>query len=497
MRKFALMLVILMSTYVVAQTTTPVTFRVNMGVQVLKQAFTIATDTVTIRGSFQADAGDPGGNWQGKFFAMTKNANDTIYTKTVSLPKDSSYEFKFVKVPDGWEGSPNRQLTVGATAMILPVYWFNDDSVFVTQVTNTINFTADLRPIYGSGIGYFDPTQDSIIVAGLDWDGLGVVVSGNRRLVEDPFTPGVFSTSMTIRGTEGDSTKWKFRAYPETRFTNTGWETGQDRWFTYIANGSTTTLPYIVPNIYPTIGPLTVDVNVLFQVRVPQGAVNAHNGQVIPIAQIQWIGVKGGSAPIGNWSGNWVAADTTQGYILVMNDQGQMGDKVAGDGLWSRNVVFPIGTPAGAIEYKYAVSYPGADTANGGSSPLDNEGGFGLNHIVILRQPGPIEINNLFGVFTDVKENANLNPESFDLQQNFPNPFNPTTSINYVVPKAGMVSLKVYNSLGEEVATLINQFQNASGYTVNFDASRLSSGVYFYTLRAGDFVATKKMVLMK
>jgi hypothetical protein len=88
-------------------------------------------------------------------------------------------------------------------------------------------------------------------------------------------------------------------------------------------------------------------------------------------------------------------------------------------------------------------------------------------------------------------------PQNFQLEQNYPNPFNPSTDINYTIAKAGNVTLKVYNMLGQHVATLVNGFQAANTYKVNFNASGLSSGMYLYELRTGNNVITKKMVLMK
>ena len=86
----------------------------------------------------------------------------------------------------------------------------------------------------------------------------------------------------------------------------------------------------------------------------------------------------------------------------------------------------------------------------------------------------------------------------FMLGQNYPNPFNPSTTINFSVPKENtLVSLKIYNSIGQEVRTLINQVVPAGNHEVKFDASGLSTGVYFYTLTAGKFVESKKMILMK
>lgn len=105
-----------------------------------------------------------------------------------------------------------------------------------------------------------------------------------------------------------------------------------------------------------------------------------------------------------------------------------------------------------------------------------------------------IELN----VITDV-ENPNQSdiPLDFALNQNYPNPFNPTTRIQYQLSGNSQVTLKVYNILGSEVATLVNEEKQAGSYEVSFDASDLSSGIYFYSLRAGSFIETKKMLLLK
>jgi hypothetical protein len=95
------------------------------------------------------------------------------------------------------------------------------------------------------------------------------------------------------------------------------------------------------------------------------------------------------------------------------------------------------------------------------------------------------------------RDNRNIRVETYRLEQNYPNPFNPTTNITYVLPKAENVSLKVYDVLGREVATLVNEVKPAGAYTVPFNASNLASGVYFYKLQAGSFVQTKKMMLVK
>jgi hypothetical protein len=101
------------------------------------------------------------------------------------------------------------------------------------------------------------------------------------------------------------------------------------------------------------------------------------------------------------------------------------------------------------------------------------------------------------GIITGVKNEQNIIPGTYNLFQNYPNPFNPVTQISFALPVAGNVNLVVYDILGREVATLVNDYRTAGTHTVNFDASRIASGVYMYKITSGDFTDTKKMVLIK
>jgi hypothetical protein len=103
-------------------------------------------------------------------------------------------------------------------------------------------------------------------------------------------------------------------------------------------------------------------------------------------------------------------------------------------------------------------------------------------------------------ILTGIEEESTI-PLTFNLVQNYPNPFNPTTTIEYTIPNnieiQHAVSLRIYDMLGRQVSTLVNKQQRPGTYKVDFDASRLSTGVYFYTLNAGTFTSTKKMLLLK
>jgi hypothetical protein len=100
-------------------------------------------------------------------------------------------------------------------------------------------------------------------------------------------------------------------------------------------------------------------------------------------------------------------------------------------------------------------------------------------------------------VLTGVANHTVATPAAYELSQNYPNPFNPSTEIRYAIPTAGLTSLVVYNLLGQEVVTLVNEVQSAGSYTIRFDARSLPSGMYFARLRAGSFSSVKKMLLVK
>ncbi|WP_348343257.1 T9SS type A sorting domain-containing protein [Ignavibacterium sp.] len=104
-------------------------------------------------------------------------------------------------------------------------------------------------------------------------------------------------------------------------------------------------------------------------------------------------------------------------------------------------------------------------------------------------------VNQVTGIIDD--QGSLLTPNSFNLAQNYPNPFNPSTKISWQSPVGSHQTLKVYDVLGNEVATIVDEFREAGRYEITFDASNLSSGIYFYRLQAGSFVETKKMIFLK
>ena len=148
------------------------------------------------------------------------------------------------------------------------------------------------------------------------------------------------------------------------------------------------------------------------------------------------------------------------------------------------------------------LSYTDSDLLTGGlgSFPVGDLNWFPTQYATWTAQKSTeyVNIQNVLdtGVKTDVRQVSGI-PVDYKLDQNYPNPFNPTTVINFTIPKAGNVTLKVYNALGQEVATLVDEYKDASNYQVDFNASKLASGIYFYSLKANNFTQTKKMMLVK
>jgi hypothetical protein len=165
---------------------------------------------------------------------------------------------------------------------------------------------------------------------------------------------------------------------------------------------------------------------------------------------------------------------------------------------WASNVNMP-GTQALATKdtwYAQSFTIGAPSIAAGGTFTVRLYPYNGLTSLATAKYMGVRAMTFNISIATGIRD-LNQMPTQFGLDQNYPNPFNPTTTISYGVPQQSMVTLKVYDILGNEVATLVNGVQPAGNHVVSFDASKLTSGVYIYRMQAGSFTQTKKMILMK
>ncbi len=177
--------------------------------------------------------------------------------------------------------------------------------------------------------------------------------------------------------------------------------------------------------------------------------------------------------------------------------------KLSGAG--AQNVVF---TPSSELTNYQVASGSKSDTAktfviftmsdSSIKSGIHTLGTFtGLNSGIVMNQVY-IADENGNGIITSNEGNENTEiPKEYSLNQNYPNPFNPVTIIGFQLPKAGFTNLKVYDVSGRLVKTLVNEHKQTGNYKVEFDASTMASGVYFYKLTSGSFTATKKMIVLK
>ncbi|MBK8683490.1 MAG: T9SS type A sorting domain-containing protein [Bacteroidetes bacterium] len=189
--------------------------------------------------------------------------------------------------------------------------------------------------------------------------------------------------------------------------------------------------------------------------------------QIVPVELNNFGAAVNGNSVLLEWS---TATET--------NNAGFSIERKSGDGSW-----VTIGEVAGAGTSTAVIHYSFADKSLGSG-----------NYYYRLIQKDLDGTTKIYDLLNEVLIGV---PEKFELNQNFPNPFNPTTSISFSLPVSGVVSLKVYNTMGEEVATLVNETREAGSYEIKFDATKITSGIYFYTLTSGEFQMTKKLVLMK
>ena len=165
--------------------------------------------------------------------------------------------------------------------------------------------------------------------------------------------------------------------------------------------------------------------------------------------------------------GDTVRWRNVQGHHNVRADNNSFTSGLPAPAPWTYNHVF---TSAGNNPYY--------------CEPHGTPGGGGMSGVVIVQNPVSVPGDETIA-------------EIFELNQNYPNPFNPTTKISYQSPVSSWQTLRVYDILGNEVATLVNEEKPAGYYEVEFDASDLTSGIYYYRINAGNYSETKKMILLK
>ncbi|HWP82578.1 MAG TPA: carbohydrate-binding module family 20 domain-containing protein [Bacteroidota bacterium] len=486
----------------------PVTFQVNMRVKILEQLFVPSSDIVRVAGSFNG--------WGSSTDTLKDADNDSIYTKTINLQEGSSIQYKFLKTPRGgdWEDGSDRQYTVPTGGGPIPVVYFNNDSVVNVPVSGNILWRVDMSAY--QQLGWFQrTTNDSMEVRGPfnGWSG--------TKMERVPGTE-IYEVSLPYTGSSFDDVPHKFfmdidSATATARFPGYVHGTNREgymydhpadrgdgnRIFNLGNGGNLQTNLYYFSSINPNGLLLNTTDTVTVTFRVDMRPAMTY---VDPFVK-------------GTDTLKWVWFDDLARSVQGVSSSGVTMTDANNDSIYEASVTIRGKTHYNFLYY-YRYIHGGAQTGT-----VNEGGGLGVQNPYRSRyiQPATAGVGNVFprnytmpvdvwqknapmpaetapfnGLTSVAQEQPFGPPSTFELLQNYPNPFNPSTRIRYTLPQHSRVTLKVYNILGQVVTTLLNnEEQPAGNHVVLFEANRLASGVYFYSLQAGPYYQVRKMILMK
>lgn len=472
-----------------------ITFRVRMNIQMREEKFDKTKDSLFVRGDFQG--------WGGYGNKLTDPDADSIYTGTFDVGSGTKIQYKFVIARGGvdrWELDPNRELTLTGSPQETPLDWFDRDSVFsgVLRKGNII-FTVDLGPWIQLGI--FNKATDTLFVHGA-FNGWGHSNYSNSWMQAVPGTD-FYTLNLPTEGIVGEKMNYKFFVLYDLT------QPGRSEWKDYfgwelpatVGGGNRelvfegTTNQEIPIKYYNDVTPEMVipsgtNINVTLNMDLRPAIKAATTPFKIGVDTLYFVT---------NWE-NWARL---QGWKEGRQSQLKYTDP-DGDSIYTLS--FQIKGPSPAV-LEYQTEYTGG-TAEGGGFDFGryrtryirktSSGGWPASYTFptdVFTQNPPLVVEP--PSMLEVRRDQHAVVKNYELFQNYPNPFNPSTSISYSIPADGFVTLKIFNVIGQEVATVVNEQQKAGKYTARFDARQLSSGVYFYKIEAGTFTAVKKMMLLK
>lgn len=473
-------------------------FKVDMSHVISTSSFNFdpATDTVVVTGNFT--------NWATRegTVTLTYNPADSVYSGLAdSLASGRTLNFKFIYLNGNinWESIPDRSYFVPeADSTTFSAYWDNIDPGVVLGDGN-IFFVVDMS--VANELGVFNNSVDSVQIRGSfnSWNDS----DPPRSLLNQDVDPNVWFLDVPMIQYQLNSTQfYKFfikNGSGSTPYANTGWEVSispsnnGDRNREIIFMGDDTQeaqyawfegihTDWVVPSGTTIEATFSVDMT-------PATDFDPAADSVVWIPRHPFYYAVRGLAWPGDYPRELILTDGNSDMIY----EGTM-------------------TITGPFFNGYLYNYGYVDVS--ASNALVQEGGSqGECRVRYVAQTGPREFVNPYTFPQDVWTPSGEKPEEdpptsvdeipgvipnmYSLEQNYPNPFNPTTTIRFSIPEAGIVSLSIYNLLGERVAEVLNHEFVTGSYEFTYNASNLSSGVYFYTIKTENFTATKKMLLMK
>jgi len=489
--------------------TVNVTLQVDMSVKILEGLFDPATDVVRCAGDFQGwspgDAPD-----------MDDADGDSIYVVTYPMSANAEHQFKYIIGTDwGNNEDNNRVIMIGANDTIIPPVYYNDDDVVTDLQDGSINFKVRMDVM--AEVLIFDPLKDSVQVRG-GFNGWGDSDAPRSKMNSNATDPLEWFLNVTFEQTGvGDMQSYKFfviKDDPNTIWTD-GWERpasqgggNRDVAFDGVDNQEITDTPVYYDDVDPE-WVIESGNNLEVTFSVDMSPAMDSDLQAVPFDPatdtLYWIGEMPSFVATQGWT------DTDEMRVLMLTDSD--GDNIytgtmavaapsfntfeyryawrSQDGTWTYE-------PAGFGDFAYRIRYIGQDKARN----------FPVNPWIM---PADVWTNSEdksdaqeispYDSYTGLGDQPSI-PVTYNLEQNFPNPFNPTTTIRFAVPQAGKVTLEIYNIIGQKIATLIDGNVTAGTHTSVWNGKDaaghvMASGVYFYKLTAGDFTATEKMILMK
>ncbi len=501
-------------------------FKVDMSLP-LSQGKLTTSDTVGVTGDFTGWGTSGTG-----FMRLTKGASDSVYSGLRdSLHSGQTVNFKFIYLHSGvqWEGGPDLKgddIVGGNRTYMVPA---NDSSTYkdfwdrtnpnVKTGSGTVNFKVDMSVM--QEVGIFNNTKDSLQLRGSfnGWSGSEYDPPQKIKMNQNALAPNQYILSYQFTNEVIANKQYK---YFVKKIGATGMDTlwvdgyerpvvrgGDNRQILFDGSASKDTIDWYDGVRIDWVIPTGTNLQVKFGVDMTP-AMDAAK-QAVPFDPandtLYYIAEQPTWARVQQW---YRPSNGGEKYLKLT--------RVGTSNIWSGT--YTMKDPSfNAFEYRYAWQ-KGSD-ASWVFEP-DGLGTFDTYRVRYVGQSAartfpvkspwvmPTDIWTNANVKTDQELNPydsylkfvglkdeNVQPITYSLSQNYPNPFNPSTIIKFSIQKAGLVTLKIYNILGQEVVTLVNKELKTGTYSFNFDASRLSSGVYLYSIQSGNFFQAKKMILMK
>ena len=498
MKRSMLLLVwmLLVSTAITFGQNISVNFKCDMSVKIKQLGFNPATDILTIAGNFNG--------WNATANPLAKGANDSIYTLAIdTFHVNDTLFYKYVINGGTWENDPNRTIVVPAGGITVKTWW-NNDSVFVPIGNGNINFGVDMSA--QATIGIYDGAIDSLQVRGgfNSWGGNDIPRS---HMFQNAINDASWGLNVSFTNEPlGTAEQYKYYlVMGDTARSNhwtDGWERplstgGGNRPVTFLGQPSQDAPVSYFDDAKPdnVITTASGDKQITFKVDMTK----AMNSNLFPTPfnpatdQVYWIPRQ----PSWLYAQGLPDTDTLQAFPMTLES-----------GTTYKGTVTVKAPGINGMLYIYGFKHP----ATNGFIRENTGYNIGAYRTRYIKQTAANVFVQPYTAPTDTMTNDTkewessalsvqiengTTPSAYTLSQNYPNPFNPSTVISFSVPKSGLVTLKVYNLLGQEVATLVNENLAANSYKVTFDAKNLTSGVYFYNIKAGDFSLSKKMMFVK